>query len=173
MTLAEMVEVFRLEDVSSSPGFFDMKKLRAFNGDAIRELSDVDFVTVVQPFLPPERDMAVFRRVARDVQERVAVLSEAWPLVRFLYEEPTIERTAFKAGADEVLAGAIGVFETVEWTASEIEAAIMGWGDAQGMKVQAPIRLAVTGDTKGLPLWNALEVLGRERTLARLRAARA
>jgi len=171
MTLDEMVEAFRLEDVSSAPGFFDVKKLRAFNGDAIRELPLEDFVVRVTEWLPAEIDMAVFRALAPEVQTRVAVLSEAWPLVRFAFD-PTV--TADFSDADrEVLRGALEVFATVEWRAEEIEAALRGWGDAQEppLKVQKPVRVAISGETKGLPLGAMLEVLGREGAIERVRAA--
>jgi glutamyl-tRNA synthetase len=175
LTLEEMRELFRLEDVSSSPGFWDVKKLRAFNGDLIRELPVEDFVVAVQPFLPAEIDLAVFRAIAPEVQTRVAVLSETWPLVRFAYEEPKPDGVGFKAGAAEVLDGAAEVFSSCEWTASEIESALKGWGDAHEppLKVQAPVRLAISGESKGLPLGTMLEVLGREKAIARVRAARA
>jgi glutamyl-tRNA synthetase len=173
MTLAEMVEAFRLEDVSSSPGFFDVKKLRAFNGDLIRDLPLEEFVVAVTPWLPAEVDLAVFRALAPEVQTRVAVLSEVGPLVHFAFAEPTLVATAFKAGAAEVLDGAVSVFESCEWRAEEIESALRGWGDAAGLKVQAPVRLAISGETKGLPLGTMLEVLGRERAVERVRAARA
>jgi glutamyl-tRNA synthetase len=172
MTLAEMRDLFRLEDVSSSPGFFDVKKLRAFNGDAIRALDVEDFVVAATPFLPTETDLGRFRSMAVEVQERVAVLTEVWPLVRFAFDDVTVEAGAFKAGAADVLDGAVTVFESCEWRADEIESALRGWGDAAGLKVQAPVRLAVSGESKGLPLGTMLEVLGRERAVERVRAAR-
>jgi glutamyl-tRNA synthetase len=175
MTLEEMRDAFRLEDVSSSPGFFDGKKLRAFNGDAIRELPVDDFVIAVTPFLPAEIDMAVVRALAPELQTRIAVFSEAWPNLRFAFESPKVVATAFKAGAAEVLDGAAGVLGSCPWEAEEIEAALKGWGDAQEpvAKVQAPVRLAISGETKGLPLGVMLEVLGRETAIERVRAARA
>lgn len=174
MTLEEMRDAFRLEDVSSSPGFFDVKKLRAFNGDAIRELPVDDFVREALLFLPNEVDLAVLRALAPELQTRVAVLTEAWPNVRFAFEDPKLAAASFKAGAADVLDGAIEVLSTCEWRAGEIETALKGWGDSfdPPMKVQAPVRLAISGETKGLPLGTMLEVLGRERALERIRAAR-
>jgi len=173
LSMDEMVEEFRLEDVSSSPGFFDVKKLRAFNGDSLRALSEEEFVAAALPFLPAETDVAVVTAMAAEVRDRVFVLSETWSFVRFAFEEPTVDASMFKQGAADVLDGAPAVLETVTWSADEIESALKGWGDAQGLKVQAPVRLAISGETKGLPLGKMLEVLGRERALDRLRAARA
>jgi glutamyl-tRNA synthetase len=150
-----------------------VKKLRAFNGDAIRELPVDDFVVAAQPYLPAETDMAVFRALAPEVQTRVEVLQDVVGLVRFALADPVVEAGAFKTGAADVLDGAAEVFSTCEWRAGEIESALKGWGDAAGLKVQAPVRLAISGESKGLPLGTMLEVLGRERAVERIRAARA
>jgi glutamyl-tRNA synthetase len=67
-------------------------------------------------------------------------------------------------------------FATCEWTVTGLEDALFGFGDAQEIKrgqAQAPIRVAVTGRTVGPPLLESLELLGRDATLARVRAARA
>jgi glutamyl-tRNA synthetase len=178
MTIAEMVEAFRLEDVNNSPGFFDVQKLRAFNGDAIRALDLDDFVARASAFLPDGVDLGPFVAVAPLVQERVAILSEVWEQVAFLYaEEPAIDEQAWakgmKGGAAEVLDGALELYADVDWKADELNRVLFEWANERGLKAQAPVRLAVTGRSKGLPLWESLEVLGRERTLERIRAARA
>jgi glutamyl-tRNA synthetase len=185
-TIAEMVEEFRLEDVGKSPGFFDVKKLRAFNADAIRAMSVDDFVAAVEPFaarLPwaDRFDVDRFRLVAPLVQERVEVLSEAAPMVDFLFlDEPVIDEASWAKAMSEdaaaVLDGAAAAWETVEWAAEPIGAATLAVGEALGLKPkrsQPPIRVAVTGRTVGPPMWESLELLGRDRALARLRAARA
>lgn len=172
MSVPEMVERFRLDDVSSSPGFFDVKKLRAFNGDAIRALPVDDFLGRAMPFLSDDTDPATLAAVAPIVQERVAVLGEVWDQVRFLYEEPTVDVAEFQDGASEVLDAAIELWSGVDWKAVEINRSLFDWSNERGLKAQAPVRLAVTGATKGLPLWESIEVLGRERTIRRLRGAR-
>ena len=172
MTVPEMVEAFRLEDVSKSPGFFDVQKLRAFNGDAIRALPVERFVELAVPFLPEGTSADLLVAVAPLVQERVAVLGEVWEQVRFLYERPDVDGAAFKAGAAEVLDGAVAVWSGCEWRAEELERSLFDWANDRGLKAQAPVRLAVTGASKGLPLWPSVEVLGREETVDRLRAAR-
>jgi glutamyl-tRNA synthetase len=181
LTVAEMVEEFRLEDVSSSPGFFDVAKLRAFNGDAIRAMSAEEFVDAATGFLPESVDVEVFRRVAPLVQERVAVLSEVWPMVDFLFlpEPPADEASwakAMKDGAGDVLDAASAAYAECEWSAGVLKDVLAAAGESLGLnlkKTQAPVRVAVTGRTVGPPLFESLEVLGREATLARLAAARA
>jgi glutamyl-tRNA synthetase len=187
MTMAEMVEEFRLEDVSSSPGFFDVKKLRAFNGDSIRALPVDDFIAAVEPFvarLPwaDRFDADLFRAVAPLVQERIEVLSEAAPMVDFLFlAEPEVDEAAWaKTMGDEnaaaVLDAVSTAWETVDWVAERIGETTLAAGDDLGIsrkRSQAPVRVAVTGRTVGPPLWETLELLGRDRALARLHAARA
>ena len=73
---------------------------------------------------------------------------------------------------DEVTAA----YADVDWKADELKAAVAGVAEAHGLKLakaQAPVRVAVTGRTVGPPLFESLEILGRDETLARLRAARA
>src|SRR5205809_5066111 len=85
----DIVAEFRLEDVNPSPAFFDVKKLRAFNGEYIRALTVDEFVAVCQPWLRSESvpwaqeayDGHTFGRVAELAQTRIGVLSEVVPMV--------------------------------------------------------------------------------------------
>jgi glutamyl-tRNA synthetase len=192
-------EEFRLEDVNASPAFFDERKLRAFNGEYIRALPAEEFVAACQPWLtgagfgalsgiaaPPWRpadfDPAAFAAVAPLAQTRIAVLSEIVPNVDFLFlDKPATDDAAWakamKEGAADLLDAAISAYEALPaWAPEPLKEALEAVGAARGLKLgkaQAPVRVAVTGRTVGLPLFESLAVLGRERTLARLRAARA
>ncbi|HYN95578.1 MAG TPA: glutamate--tRNA ligase [Pilimelia sp.] len=184
---------FRLAEVNPSPAFFDEKKLRAFNGEYIRALPAPEFVAACQPWLtgtatvepPPWRpadfDAAVFQAVAPLVQTRIAVLSEVVPNVDFLFlPEPATDEAAWakamKEGAADLLAAAEEAYAALRsWDAEALKGALEEVGTQRGLKLgkaQAPVRVAVTGRTVGLPLFESMEVLGRERTLARLRTAR-
>ncbi len=186
-------EEFRLAEVNPSPAFFDEKKLRAFNGEYIRALPLDEFVAACQPWLtgtatiapppwqPDEFDAGVFAAVAPLAQTRIAVLSEIVPNVDFLFlDSPLIEEAAWakamKEGAADLLDAAVAAFEALpSWDAESTKSALEAVGAERGLKLgkaQAPVRVAVTGRTVGLPLFESLEVLGRERTLTRLRAAR-
>jgi glutamyl-tRNA synthetase len=185
---------FRLEEVNTSPAFFDEKKLRAFNGEYIRALSAEEFAAVCAPWLggtgtiaaPPWRpeafDATVFAKVAPLAQTRIAVLSEIVANVDFLFlDEPVDDEAswakAMKDGAADLLDAASSAFAALEeWAAEPLKAALEAVGLERGLKLgkaQAPIRVAVTGRTVGLPLFESIEVLGRDRALARLAAARA
>ncbi|WP_396888562.1 glutamate--tRNA ligase [Micromonospora craniellae] len=183
----DIVAEFRLEDVNPSPAFFDVKKLRAFNGDYIRALSVEAFVEACQPWLtgettpwrPDAYDAQAFAAVAELAQTRIAVLSEIVPMVDFLFlDEPVADEAAWakamKVEAPALLAAVVEAYEACEWRAEALKASLEAIGAERGLKLgkaQAPVRVAVTGRTVGLPLFESIEILGRERTLARLRAA--
>lgn len=189
--LSEIVERFRLEDVTSSPAFFDTKKLQAFNAEYVRALPVAEFIERARPFLTRGGAAeAVLEPVAALVQERVRLLTEVEPMVAFLLDEPlemddeswTKAMVKGKAAPEMLDATIAGLDAVATWTADDIRAAIeaaavsAGLVNAEGQpqlsKAQGPVRVATTGRTVGPPLFESLEALGRERTLARLRAAR-
>jgi len=189
-----ILDEYRLEEVNHAPAFFDVKKVRAFNGDYIRALSPDEFAACCAPWLsgtdtipaPPWRpeafDVDVFKTVAPLAQTRIALLAEIVDYVDFFFlDEPVRDEAswakAMKGDAAEILNATADAFEALEeWSAEPLKAALERVGLERELKLgktQAPIRVAVTGRSVGLPLFESLEVLGRERTLRRLRAARA
>ncbi|MFC0041692.1 glutamate--tRNA ligase [Actinomadura rayongensis] len=180
----EIVSEFRIEDVNTSPAFFDVKKLRAINGDYIRMLAPDAFAAACVPFLdaaPFDYDPAVFAQLAPLAQTRIGVLSEIVPMVDFAFLPAPVEdeaswAKAMKEPAAAVLAGAEEAYRDAPWNAEELKTRLEAVGAAHGLKLgktQAPVRVAVTGRTVGLPLFESLEILGRETVLARIAAARA
>jgi glutamyl-tRNA synthetase len=181
---ADIEREFSISDVNSSPAFFDEKKLRAFNGEYLRAMPVEKFVVACGPFLeraPFEVDMAVFAKLAELAQTRVALLSEIVSMVDFAFtDEPVHDEAswakAMKEPAAQILADASDAYADAPWEAAELKDRLERVGAAHGLKLgktQAPVRVAVTGRTVGLPLFESLEILGRERTLARIAAARA
>lgn len=181
-------EEFRLEDVNPSPAFFDERKLRAFNGEYIRALSVAEFIDACQPWLhapsapwrPEAFDPKAFEAVAPLAQTRVAVLSEIVSNVDSLFlDEPAYDEAtwakAMTDGAGDLLRDAVAAFDALPvWEAATLKNAVEQVGAARNLKLgkaQAPVRVAVTGRTVGLPLFESLAVLGPDRTIARLRAA--
>jgi glutamyl-tRNA synthetase len=192
--LAEIVELFRLADVTQSPAFFDVRKLQHFNAEYIRALDVAAFVERARPFFAHgDATQAVLRPIASLVQERVRLLTEAEPMVEFLrlesiagaIDDASWQKGVVKLGerAAAMLDAAVAGLSSCDWEADAIEAALhaaatsAGFvnpeGQAQMSKAQAPVRVAVTGRMVGPPLYESLVVLGRERALDRLRAARA
>ncbi len=134
------------------------------------------------PPWPPERfDAGVFAELAPLVQERVTTLAEAPGLVDFVFlADPVVDETSWQKaignveGAVGLLEDAVREYEGREWSADALREATFAVGERAGLKLakaQAPIRVAVTGRTVGPPLFESLEVLGREEVLRRLRAA--
>jgi glutamyl-tRNA synthetase len=183
-----IVSEFRLAEVNPSPAFFDEKKLRAFNGEYIRALAVDEFIAACQPWLrgdtapwdPAAYDEKAFAAVAPLAQTRIAVLSEIVSYVDFLFlPEPVVDEAAWakamKDGAADLLDAAVAAFGNTAWDADSLKTALEAVGAERGLKLgkaQAPVRVAVTGRSVGLPLFESLEVLGRDRTLARLRMAK-
>jgi glutamyl-tRNA synthetase len=179
---------FRLEDVNSSPAFFDVKKLRAFNGEYIRALPAQEFLQACQPWIQPpaapwpaERfGPRVFAALAPLAQTRITALSEITGMVDFAFlEEPAIDEAswakAMKDPAAGILDATTAALEPAPWEPEALRIRLEEVGMRFGLslgKVQAPVRVAVTGRTAGLPLFESLHVLGRDRTLQRLAAAR-
>ncbi|MET7900464.1 glutamate--tRNA ligase [Streptomyces sp. NPDC005355] len=183
----ELERVFRIEDVGTSPAFFDVRKLTAFNGEYIRGLAPEAFVAACAPWLKAPYapwaaeayDQAVFEAVAPLAQTRLSVLSEITKYVDFLFLDKPVDdeaswNKAMKAGAEELLRDARTELAAAEWKAESLKVALEAVAATRGLKLgkaQAPVRVAVMGRTVGLPLFESLEVLGRERVHARLDAA--
>lgn len=168
------LEHFRLEDVNPSPAFFDVRKLTAFNAEYIRMLSVDDFVERASAFIGDWAATDEFAVMAPLVQTRVQRLDEVAAMVEFLFVEPTIDAGALSANDADFLDAIATAYEAVPWDAESLKAALERIGDEMGRKkAQVPVRIAVTGRKQGPPLYEPLVLLGRDRVLARLRAARA
>jgi glutamyl-tRNA synthetase len=188
--LEEIVEQFRLEDVTASPAFFDLKKLQHFNAEYLRAMPTEEFLRRARPFLTRgDAAAAALEQLAPLVQERVRLLTEVEPMIAFLLDdEPERDEDSWTKAmvkgkfASEMVAATIDELEHLDkWSADAIRSAVeaaavtAGLVNAEGKpqlsKAQAPVRVATTGRSVGPPLFESLEALGRERTLARLRAA--
>ncbi|WP_159838647.1 glutamate--tRNA ligase [Nocardia sp. CY41] len=188
-SMAEMVEAFDISKVNSNPARFDQKKADALNAEHIRLLAPGDFAHRLREYLTEhglvgaEIDEKVFAAAAELVQTRIVVLADAWELLRFLFapaEEFAIDPAAgaknLGSDATEVLQAAIAAVEPLaEWTTEAIEEALKkALIDDLGLKPRkafAPVRVAVTGSHISPPLYESLELLGRDVTLDRLRSA--
>jgi len=188
VTMQELTELFTVERVHSSPARFDMKKLEAINGDKIRLLGVEDLLSRVTPFLvkdgvitgqPAELD--IVRKALPLIQERIATLAEVTAMVKFLFgEKVAIEAESLPKIADEqsqlVLKRSLEVLDGVgEWSHDAIEAALRAvLIEELALKPRiafSALRIAVTGSHISPPLFESMELLGRERSLARLKSA--
>ena len=189
---AEMVEAFDVTRVSANPARFDLKKAEAINATHLRALPVEEFTERVVPYLadaglvadpPTGEQQRILAAIAPMAQERMIVLSEAVGLLGFLFvEDVEIE----PAAAEKQLSGesAVAVLDAAttslqelgEWSTPAIEGALKSaLVEGLGLKPRqafGPVRVAVSGRTVSPPLYESMELLGRERTLARLAAAR-
>lgn len=187
-TIDEMVAAFDVSDVNPNPARFDLKKCEAINADHIRLLDVKDFTERCAPWLrapfapwaPEDFDESKWQTIAPHAQTRLKVLSEITDNVDFLFlPEPAFDEAswtkAMKEGSDALLITAREKLEAADWSSAEsLKGAVLAAGEAHGLKLgkaQAPVRVAVTGRTVGLPLFESLEILGKEKTLARIDAA--
>jgi glutamyl-tRNA synthetase len=181
-SMDEMVAAFDIADVNANPARFDPKKCEAINAAHIRLLSPDDFARRLAAFLP-EAPPSLVVAAAPLVQERAPTLLEAADMLRFLVgDEVVLDEAAAAKQLGEagqgVLAVAVPALEKLlDWTAGTIEDALRAaLVDGLGLKPRnafGPIRVAITGRTVSPPLFESLELLGRDRSLARLQAARA
>jgi glutamyl-tRNA synthetase len=192
-SVPELVEAFDITRVSANPARFDLKKAEAINATHLRQLPVEEFVERVVPFLagaglvaePPSAEQRrVLEAIAPLAQERMVVLSDAVGLLGFLFSDDVeIDPAAAGkqlAGSDaaEVLDAASTALGGLEgWAAADIEQALKeALVDGLGRKPRqafGPVRVAVSGRTVSPPLYESIELLGRDRTLARLQRARA
>ncbi len=174
MSRDELVERFTLERVGSSPATFDYAKLDWMNGVYLRALPVEEYAERLLVYLREQGidwDEALVRAAAPLVQEKIARLDEFPSFAGFLFHDVDPEPALLDA---RVLAAAeTALSETEPWTAAELETTLKRLCDELGEKprtVYLPIRVAVTGSRVSPGLYESLELLGKETSLARIRA---
>ena len=189
-SVSELIDAFDVADVLSNPARFDQKKLEAINADHIRLLPLEDFSARLRTYLEDYKGFPAsypddkFRFVAELVQTRIKKLDDAWDLVRFLIvsdEELVLDeksaRKNLKEDAVQPLEVAISVLSNVpDWDTASIESALQkALIEDLGLKPRkayGALRVGISGQAISPPLFESMELLGRESTLARLHAAR-
>ena len=177
----ELVEQFKIEEVNHSPAFFDVAKLTHFNGDAIRALTHDDFVAMCGSWLANNAEAPEFVKIAPLIQERVSKLSEVPAMVDFLFHdevefdpdswEKAIGRNELAAA---ILADVLGQLNDCVWDHEVLKDVVTAAGvrvELKLAKAQAPVRVALTGRSVGPPLFESMEILGRDRSIARIARA--
>lgn len=187
----ELIANFDVHDVLGNPARFDQKKLEAINADHIRLLKPEDFAQRLRDYLTEYTDFPAdypeekFAFAADLVQTRIKTLSDAYGLMSFL-TTPDAEleldekaaRKNLKEEAVQPLEGSIAKLEELgEWKTEEIEkvlsAALIDDLGLKPRKAYGALRVAISGQQVSPPLFESMELLGKESTLARLKAARA
>ena len=187
VTMKEFTELFTVEKVHSSPARFDMKKLEAINGDKIRALTIEEFLYWSLPFLTKAGvitgtadEIALVKLALPLIQERIIMLSEVPAMLKFLFvKEFAVETDSVAKITDDaskaVLKRSIQELEPLTtWTHESIEAALRSsLIEDMGLKPRiafGAVRIATTGSTISPPLFESMELLGKNASLARIRA---
>ena len=196
-SMEEMARAFDISDVNPNPARFDQKKAIAINAEHIRLLDAEDFRGRLVPFLHrdelvsadsfealTDREQEILTEAAPLIQTRIQVLGEAAGMLGFLFvaddalemDEKAVSK--LKDNAVDVLDAAIETVEGLgEFTTTSLEEALRARiVDEMGVKPRlafGPLRVAVTGRQVSPPLFESMEILGRDSSLARLRALRA
>ncbi|HEY7668261.1 MAG TPA: glutamate--tRNA ligase [Actinomycetota bacterium] len=177
----ELIAAFDLDRVSSNPAAFDVQKLEWMNNHYIQSLDDDELAARCLHFLTEAGvlpEPVALRAAMPLVRERMKRLTEAVDLLRFLFtddiEPDEKARALIEAAPPGYLPAVADALAEVEpWTAETVGAALDRTADAFGLnrkKGWQPVRAAATGSTVSPPLDGSLELLGRERTVDRLRA---
>ena len=177
----DLVAAFDIERVSSNPARFDAQKLEWMNNHYIQGLGDDDLAARCLHFLSVaglSPEPAMLRRAMPLVKERMKTLAESVELLRFLFTDDVVpnEKAAdlLAKAPDGYLSVAADALARVEpWSAEAIAVALDEVAARAGLnrtKGWQPVRAAATGSNVSPPLPESLELLGRERTLERLRS---
>ena len=184
-SVEELIECFKLERISKSPGVFDHAKLTWMNGQHLRALPAEKLFEMVKPILLKEfadderlKNEDTLKRLVEVIQIKMNLLQDAPKVAKEILElSPTtdpeavemistdLSKSLFEALAQE--------FETAEWKREGYNAAIKAAGKktgAKGKNLFMPIRIKVTGTGHGPDLVGVLDILGREETIKRLKA---
>ena len=188
ISMKELTELFTVERVHSSPARFDMKKLEAINGDKIRALTIDEFMTWALPFLTqagvisgtPE-ELALVKQALPIIQERITTLAEIPPMLKFLFvKEFAVDADSLPKISDsqskEVLKVSYEQLQSVgDWTHESIEGVLRAaLIDGMALKPRiafGAVRIAVTGSHISPPLFESMQLLGRDKSLARIKAS--
>jgi glutamyl-tRNA synthetase len=177
MTPQELIERFSLERVGASPATFDYQKLEWLNGRHLRALPDEEYTQRLVAYLREQGvdwDEVLVRQTVPLVKEKISTLGQYPGFAGFFFGDVEVDRETIDGGAP-MLTGAADALASVEpFTAERIEESLRGLAEQLELsprKAFQPIRVAVTGSTVSPGLFESLEVLGRERSLERIRAA--
>ena len=188
ITMKELCELFTVEKVHSSPARFDMKKLEAINGDKIRALTLDEFLNWSLPFLikagvitGTDSEIALVKAALPIIQERIVKLDEIPQMLKFLFvkdfgvEAESVSKITDSLSKD-ILKRSVKELEPLSaWNHDSIEAALRAsLIEEMGLKPRiafTAIRIATTGSTISPPLFESMELLGKEASLARIAAA--
>ena len=173
-SLAEFIDKFRLQDLKAVGPAFDMKKLEWMNGEYIRQMQDSVLSEKINNFLSRKYDEKLIQKTAPLIKERIKKLADYYSLCRFFFEEPARYELDLSS-YNSLLTGIYAVLERIDdWQAVKIGDSMQklaGKLEIKNSEFFMVLRVAVTGQKITPPLNESMEILGKERVLARLKAS--
>ncbi|MDQ5951270.1 MAG: glutamyl-tRNA synthetase [Patescibacteria group bacterium] len=180
LSLEEYIQEFDPKDISPKSVVFDLQKLAWINGIYIRQLPLEELIVRLQPFLPADFPQNKIQAIIPLISERLTKLSEVEELTDFFYRDISVDSAALlgKQTTEQVslqLNKTIAVLEIIEnWNVSSLETSIRTLQEAEDWKKRdyfMLLRIASTGKTATPPLFETMEVIGKDAVLTRLRLA--
>jgi glutamyl-tRNA synthetase len=177
--IEEFIKNFSFERISRSAPIFDLKKLDWLNGVYLRQKSDEELLKLLKPFAPKGMNDDLIKKTIPLVKERLVKLSDFQEMVDYFVKEPQIEEKLLleKGGKDkkiikEEFEKVLERIEEIKWTKGDLEEFFRNLAQKQNYhlgKFFMAIRIALTGKIATPPLFETMEVLGKEKTLKRLK----
>jgi glutamyl-tRNA synthetase len=179
---ADLETLFDIDKVSKSPAVFDYKKLEHFNGLYIRAKSDAELAALVKPYFASaliDADERKLAAVVPHIRERMKTLADAPGLCRYLFAEiesynvdDVVPKKMDRTGTVAVLARVRGLVDAIlSKDDAALEELFRVEAEKAGVKLgqfMMPLRVAVSGSTVSLPLFDSIRILGKEETLKRI-----
>lgn len=177
--MPEFIRAFSIERIALTAPVFDIEKLNWFNGIYIRKLSDVELIKRLAPFIPADCPAEMVAQALPLIKERLVTLKDFEELTEFFYRNIIVDQAILtkKSNLEEVkmqLSTTNQVLSTIDgksWTHANIEQKVRSLAQKHGWKPSQyfmMLRVAVTGKTATPPLFETMEVIGREKVLTRL-----
>jgi glutamyl-tRNA synthetase len=178
-SLDEFLKLFTLERITLTAPVYDMEKLNWLNGMYIRDMDDTELTKRLAPFIPADCKQELVPQILPLIKERLVTLKDFEELTTFFYRDITVDQVALtkKSTMDEVRAQLAATKSSLEslddksWSHENIEQKIRSLAETNGWKPGQyfmMLRVAVTGKTATPPLFETMDVLGREKCLLRL-----
>ncbi len=175
--LKEYIDVIRLEDIQPVGPIFDLKKLEWLSGEHIRLMPPAGLKERIVKYLGKHQDIHLkineIEQTIPLVQTRMKKLSEYWPLVSFIFKQP--DRIEFPLNLlKQCQKDLFNIYEQIEWTAGQVHEKteqLAVQADIKPIKLFMDIRYALSNQKVTAPLFESMEIIGKEKTLERLRSA--
>ena len=172
ISLAELISYFDLSNVKSSAPIFNIEKLKWLNGEYIRNLSDGQLTGKLAEFFKQEPDMDLLKKLAPLAKERMKTLSE---FSHYFQPFVSYRKSKLSPKDQEVVKLFIdSLAKLPDWRTETLQTASKETVAARDLSLRQALmalRIAVTGEKVGLPLFETMAILGKDQTLIRLTQA--